>query len=140
MVYKTAFLILWKWIPHNERKPAIEITGRHHLFHFNKHVLRCRYFFIYKMFTFRSPDRGAKRKHFVNKKISTSENVFVEMHTNPDDRIPSFIFKQINCFIALNCKIRRCFHLFKNLKFLISCKLINACFCGRIRKGNLCCC
>ena len=45
------------------------------------------------MFTFRSPVWGAKRKHFVNKKISTSENVFVEMHTNPDDRIPSFIFK-----------------------------------------------
>ena len=38
--------------------------------HFNKHVLRCR-------------------------SDSTSENVFVEMHTNPDDRIPSFIFKLI---------------------------------------------
>ena len=33
MVYKTAFLLHWKWIPHNERKPATEITGRHQLLH-----------------------------------------------------------------------------------------------------------
>ena len=30
--------------------------------------------FIYKMFTFRSPDRGAKRKHFVNKNIYIGEH------------------------------------------------------------------
>ena len=72
------------------------------------------------MFTFRYPDRVVKHfvnplphnlvwvwvvnprpdpdqvvKHFVNK-ISTSENVVVEMPTNPDERIPSFIFKQID--------------------------------------------
>ena len=31
--------------------------------------------FIYKMFTFRSPDWGAKREHFVNKNIYIGERV-----------------------------------------------------------------
>ena len=52
-------------------------VARDNNMHFNKHVLRCRYFFIYKMFTFRSPDRGApseqllfcKKQYFLLAKI-----------------------------------------------------------------------
>ena len=40
-------------------------------------------------------------------KISTPENVFVEMHTNPDERMPSFIFKQtlLSVFMDLQGQI-----------------------------------